>query len=571
MVGTICVAETTKGWQRCRILKLHEQNACDVSLIDIGMKERVKWNDLRMLDGKWFQTKPLAIRCTLVSIMSAHSIDRVTMLQQQEFSRILQAKTDFYVFCNRSDVVSSDIFLYYKLENQFRCVNEIFPSDTLTDDSSIDETEMSMRIGNRTPSTGEHFSPKDPSIERSGNEFQMTKMELENSGVENETPTNHIDQNGNHKINKHVEEHEQEHELRNPTPPLDKLVSKPEPVIVKHIDGIDGIYICFKQYLPGVKRLRFQIQNCVHLQPDISPRSWKIGDYCLVFDSFDGISEWLRGLIVKIIDSKTYEIYLRDDGKTIESSVYNLKAISEDLKKVRDFTWKMKLSYIQMEKNCPSEKINDLLGDIVAGCDDIAISALRENNAIILWGIKRLSGALLPERYDYININEELVKQKVATTRVDFNDINNAVNNLVNKKSIELDDSDDDRVVTNRKKDVKRWLTSQPILKREFVAFPQYFTQQKMYLSVLEANRKTIAEEIYKVLNKKGQAAELEKRDSLEWKTEDACFAPFGGDRNYYRATVRRVNFAKNSCVVCILLGHIKNVFKFSLKLSLFY
>lgn len=552
-VGTICAAKTTKGWQRCRILKLHGKNTCDVLLIDIGMKERVKWDDLRLLNDKWFQTKPFAIRCSLVSMISANSIDRVTMLKQQEFTRILQAKTDFYVVCNRPDVVSSDIFLYYKFENQFRCVNAIFPSDTMSDNSSIDETEMSTKIGHRTPSSGEHFSLKDSLIQRSEeNQLQIKEMEHENN-----EPKNHIDQNGNHTNNKNV--NEQEQEPRNPAPSIDKLVSKPEPIIVKHIDGIDGIYICFKKYLTGVKRLRFQVQNCVQQTPDTYQRSWKVGEYCLVFDLFDGISEWLRGRIVSIIDSETYEIYLRDDGKTIESSAYNLKPIDEELKKVRDFTWKMKLSYIQMEKSCPKNTFNELLCDIISGYDEIAISALRKSNGIILWGIKRLVGALLPERYEYVNINEELVKHNVATTAVEFGDINDAINNLVNKEIIELDDSDDDQTdqnqykVTDRKNEAKRWLPSQPIAKREFVVFPQYFTQQKMYVSVLEASRKTTAEEIRQILIKKGKAKELEKRDSVEWKKDDACFAPFGNERHYYRATLRRVNFAKNTCVVCII------------------
>lgn len=630
-VGIICAAKTSKGWQRCRILKLHDKNTCDALLFDIGRKERVNWNDLRMLNGKWIDIKPLASRCSLVSVNSAHSIDRFTLQQQQAFTEILQTQSEFYVFVNRPDVISSDVFLYYKCDNHFYCVNEVFPSESSTDDSSVDETETSMRVGIRTPAAEMSSQPKEifhigrfettssmpqseqqfvqkttkeishvgrfettllmpqseqqkieqniePKIEQNNQQQFNQQIEQQNgNSIGNGKEPSHelqknekVDQNGvvkhanGHTNVSEVEVEDQEDESQYSVPQLDRLLSKPEPVVVKHIEGINEIHICFEKYLSGLSRLRFDIQKYVqHISTAKAEpqQNWKVGDSCLVFDSFDGYSEWLRGTIVSINGLEKCGVYLRDVGKTIESPVNNLKPINDDLHRVRDFTWKMKLSYIKMEKGCPLETANELLYDLVCSYDKVAISALHENDnkdwGIILWGIKRGSQVLLPERFTYVNINEELVKNKVATTRVQFDGINHLINDLVNKKPLEYEESEDiqkttqNYEVTDEIMEVKQWLPSDPIFKREFAAFPMYVSQNCV-LTVLEANRKTTAEELQSILDMKGQAKELVRRDSLEWKKEDACFARFNGDKKFYRATVRRVNFERNSCVVSI-------------------
>lgn len=105
------------------------------------------------------------------------------------------------------------------------------------------------------------------------------------------------------------------------------------------------------------------------------------------------------------------------------------------------------------------------------------------------------------------------------------------------------------RNVTDQIMEVNTWLPSERVAEKKFAAFPMHVSQQCI-ISVLEANRKTTADEILTILYKKNKAKELVKKAAVEWKQGDACFARFSEDRSFYRATVCRVNFARNSCMV---------------------
>lgn len=190
------------------------------------------------------------------------------------------------------------------------------------------------------------------------------------------------------------------------------------------------------------------------------------------------------------------------------------------------------MACIQKERNCPLYAIKELVVDILSEYDSVAISAISRSDSVILWGIK----IRLPDRYEYVNINEELVTYKVATTRIRFDTINEKINDLVNKNRNQY-----------QMKDVKRWLPSRSISKVEFIGYVQHITQQ-MCFWVLEEDRKKIADEIQSGL----EQIQLDVKDSIDWEECDACFAPFHTNGKYYRATIRYINVDLNSCMVCI-------------------
>lgn len=581
--GLICVAKTTKGWQRCRILKLHE-NSIDGLLFDIGIIERVNWHDLRIIKEQFTTKKPMAIRCTLINVITTQPIERFTIQDHQQFLQILKEQHDFYIFVNRPNFMSSDIYLYYKSDNQFHCVNNIFPAQTLTDNSSTEDEVTSEAIIANTSSAKSKSTSSDLSKSKSKHETHPVQEEIRTERIPDPIQT---DDNNDSFVT----------ELSDDMPPktieprpdshvclIERYkISKPWNVIVKHIVSIDEIYVCFVKYVEALNRIRFDVQNYVETVSPSEKNCWAIDEYCLAVDPTEGSGEWLRGKIVEIQAPDSCMVFLRDVGKTIKCKTNSLKEISKELQIVRDFTWKMKLSSVKIAKHWTKSMIKHLLHEMIESYDEMAISAVGDNNAgndwgVILWGIQKIFNALSPERTEFININESLVERGAATTDASFG----GIMEIVNPPSTEIIDEGpklfDDvqatiermklfnfeerqalcspQMVTDKRAEVKCWLPSEQIHEKKFVAFPMYVSR-KLIIHVLEANRKNMSDEIKDILEKKYRKNQLERKDSIEWKKEDACFARYDGDDRFYRATIRRVNYAKNSCVVRIVVPSI--------------
>lgn len=575
-LGIFCVAKTAShGWQRCRIVQLHTKNVCTVFLVDVGLNEHIAWMDLRLLDEKWCHQRPFANRCALIRLTSACPIDRVTRLQQQQFKKTLQAHENFHIFVNRPGTISSDIFLYYKLNDEFRCVNTIFPSGfSSTDDD--DDGDMEEKIGAKMPSqlhasgdggagdalirhTGSTFNVLN---EQSSNHFPLAPTEISKSASNVRTmPDIELNETSQHDAPKLLEH---------------QRLSKPETVLIRHIDEIGSIYVCFQRYNRILNMLRFKISEQIKETAECDGNTknnedvvWNVGDYCLVKGRFDGFTEWLRAKVTHMSmasDSETLaRVYLRDVGKSVGIGLHELKPIQNDrndcIRTVRDFTWKTRLALIEIghREGSPIAKI---LTSVLNDYDEIAMSVLDSSGDQfngILWGIKRNTRVLLPERIQLFNINEELVKQGHAVTDTSpstFECINKCIAesmNIIAEAPTSCcafgDNLTANYVVDDRQMDVDQWLRSEPIYQCEFPAFPMHVTH-KLVLSVLEANRKAVADQIKTICEKKFKSNELVRRDAVDWKKDDPCFVRFKCDGRFYRGSVRRVNFGKGFCVV---------------------
>lgn len=588
--GFICVVYSpTKGWQRCRILKLYENSTCNVLLIDIGIIERVAWIDLRMIDERHVTHKPFAVRCSLVNVKTARPIDRYTIQQHQQFLQILQNLPDFYIFVNRSNSMSSDIFLYNKMENEFHCVNNLFQSiDTVSsDNSSAGETTTNsntVSISNTKSSTQSEerkfsisvvemknveLSPSDK------NSIQMVGMSSIHSNGDLPQPSNEIE------CFEELKAEPPQNLEPSPQIPMEQEskilkkwsetceISKMWGASVRHIASLQEIYICFEKYVNIYKNLHFQLQTYTS---KTTKQSWTFDDHCLVVDPDDTSGAWLRGKITTMASKDSCIVYLRDIGKSIECKFSKLRTISHVLKIVRDFTWKHRLAFIDTidANELPSDPAQ-MLRNIIDSYEEIAFSGVQERNGnnnekgIILWGIKKTISPYGPDKNDYININEELVKLGIATTNISFDGILSVINppeehiddELIQLMRAEVDEhlrklngipQQNEALVSDKRTEVKAWLPSQKYPKKNVVVFPMYVSQ-RCTIYVQEATHQTMADEIEKIIKKMYRGKQLEKRDPIEWKKEDPCFARFD-ENNFYRATLRRVNYAKDSCVV---------------------
>ncbi|XP_031630084.1 uncharacterized protein LOC116345129 [Contarinia nasturtii] len=576
--GYICMAfSTTMSWQRCQILKLYENHQCNVLLLDVGIIERVNWTDLRMINEKYVMHKPIALRCSLANVKTTQPIDRYSLQKRQEFLNILQNQQhDFYIFVNRSNSMSSDIFLYYKVDNQFVCVNKLFTSiESVSENSSASEitsvsepnsmgtksepNSIQMEQSLSSPSDKGQHSIRMKSLSSTPSDQVVQPIQIERSGEPSKMAIEQSPKSSDKLIDS-------------------CKITKPWGVLVKYVVGIDEIYVRFTKYTAAYNQLRFKIKMSTECEPKKNKSGWMIGEYCLAIDPDDTSGDWLRGKIVAMNSFNSGFVFLRDIGKTIECKLANLRIINSELNRPRDFTWKIRLASIELAKDLPSNSDpNQLLRNIIDSFEELAFSALKDFNendqGAILWGIKTTCSALSPDKIEYVNINEELVESGVATTTKSFDGIMSVINPAQEHPSEEdtmktigeafrIDDMHFDKIngnlpmlqgndemwqVTDKRTEVTAWLPSEKYPKKNFVAFPMYVSQ-KCNIFVLEANRKTTADRIEKMLMQKYCGRQLERRVSIEWKKEDACFARYG--ERFYRATIRRVNFGKNLCVV---------------------
>lgn len=549
----------SNGWQRCRILRLHAKNVCTAFLLDIGRNEHVKWSDLRILDEKWCSQKPFAIRCAMVDMVSARPIDRCTLQQQRQLMKSLATNETFYISVSRPGTISTDIFLYTVDHGRFDCVNEIFPSClwSTDDDDDYGDGDDDTTLCPRASSDGTAVSANDAD-EPTTNEVSM------------------LDENQNEaKMDNKMNDNDDQSVSNQPISSNQQRLTKPEDVIVQHIDETGAIFVNIKKWKKALDTVRFKIQqhmlNAEHDDHCDGEMSWNVNDYCLLFGKFDGFTEWVRGKITSISIAtapathadQLAQVYLRDVGKSIEIPLRELRP-SHGIPNVQDFAWKTQLAFIEIkERDGQTSWIIKVLKKMMKAYEKIAISVVGSTGDqlnVILWGIIRNVRAMLPEKVELTNINEELVNRGYAVASIDFNGINDLIGGSINATTTDSPYYDSDNfqpnsslqseyAVTEERMDVTEWLPSEPISQREFAAYPMYVSH-KCVLSILEANRRSVADEMKAILERKHQANELERRDATEWKKEDPCFVRFSADGRFYRGSVRRVNLTKNTGVV---------------------
>lgn len=560
---------------------------CTAFLLDIGLREHINWMDLRMLDAKWCRQKPFAIRCSLIDVVSANPIDRCTLQQQQQLLQLLRMHWDFFISVNRSGTISSDIFLYYVMDTRFYCINEIFPSrststdDEATDDVDDDGIDETISSGSRTKTAVEAGASVDADVVMRSNATstfvtndrsseQMSVLDENQNELKKDSTANDIEM-------QEPGDHAAAMPKRQPTVLDQQLrLSMPEAVIVQHIDETGSIFVNFKKHKAALKFLRFEILKHTINDEDVVERddadlTWNVNDYCLVYGKFDGIAEWLRGKITQITTASAgkdveslAQVYLRDIGTFVEIPLNKLKRSIESIQNVRDFAWKLRLAFIEIEqRDGETAWIGKKLRKMLHAYDEIEISVLNSSAGqlnVILWGLIRNVRAMLPEKIELTNINEELANHGYAVASTEFQNINDLVGSLRNvTPDTPCYDSDNlqsnpttlhsNFQVTDQLMDFEEWLPSEPILRREFTAIPMYVSH-KCVLSILDADRSTVADQMKTILARKDKANELECRDATDWNKEDPCFVRFSADKQFYRGSVRRVNLKKNTCMV---------------------
>lgn len=429
-----CCKSVSNGWQRCKILKVYENKTCKVKLLDIGLNEYTAWRNLLMLDYSFAAVHSYANRCLLVDMKTAQPIDHYTQVHAKNIKNKINEyeHKQFYVFINRINIDNkNEIFLYYKRNNEFECLNEILPMD---DSSKEEENE------------GEKMEEKEMSQAKPNNDFKCSPRVDVVLCYFDSIDAVYLSLKGNDKARQYLHCDIQH--------------------FIRHEEETLKQSIAFKE-----------------------------SDLCLVaakiHDNDQNEMDWYRGKITSINAQNQCKVYLCDYGKEIEANVSELKVISEKLSKVQHLCRKYKLSCVEAKSLDISIRKEFL--NLCKNFDGLSISMFSMNmsNEIILWGVHKIIDPLAPTRYEYTNINRELAKTGMVTATNSFDGVSDLIKPQINSKPIENDDNSIDEYfkslnihhsgvedgpveyhVTDAKYEFTNWLPSEKIKKSEFIATP---------------------------------------------------------------------------------------------------
>lgn len=284
------------------------------------------------------------------------------------------------------------------------------------------------------------------------------------------------------------------------------------------------------------------------------------------------------------------QVQLRDYGHHVQVDKRSLLPISDGLRGVQDLVKKVRLYGVAASKaDVSSTTVHETAMALLKPFECMAVSFHMGSieAAVLLWGVRETIRPLAPNKYEYININQELINANVVHETQSLPDV--VQPEKARDKSGEVDDESWRQVInghqypweldfrseraqyslTTETTSFAHWRPAEPIDKLEFHAYPQYVSR-KLFFYVLDDYRKRVVEQInigiYNKLRNRVPTDTNRRKPHDEWKVGDACFAPF--DRTYHRATIKRISAAEKVCSVCALAGRALRMPAFGLVLG---
>lgn len=504
--GILCCAKINEKWFRAEIKSTKENETCKIFLIDVGSTNTVHWSCLKMINANVACVGKFIVQCSLIGTESAKPASNYTTKCLNEFNQICHSskmkEEQFCIFVNSIQSNCCQVYLYKTTNSMHTCINNAIIKEQSDTEKEYESSEMDSYI--------------------------------------------------------------------NP----DTLYSEKEKVCLMHIESLDEFYVCLKKTEKDLHKFQTGIQNwvynsCKDNNDCTMHLKWSPNDNCLVEKKF-----WFRGIIIDCISNRTFTVFLRDVGETIIVDITKLKPIDPKLCNVRNNIIKCKLVGI---KPCVGKlQANEAFSNCAKSFDQIAISIHGKPEksiiSVILWGINVCSHALTRDRAEWSNINLMLVDSSVtekdenfAAIDIGIKEINDT--NFLNDLEYSLDilniEIENDfyeyecaENENNQMYDVNMnlckvidWLPSEPIYQNEITCTVTYVSN-KCVIYALDMYRKSIANKMETIINRKIAKSESILLDASEWKKGQPCFARFQNDKLYYRATISRVYLSQGYCVV---------------------
>lgn len=485
--GIICCAQTdTNQWQRCQILQLHTSKECTIQLLDIGLIARVKWSNLRMLDENTFQTKPFAVRCSLLDHFNKR-IEHITFIQLTQFREIIEMQRKFYMFVAQVDTKSAAIYLYYKVNKTFKCLNKIFMENASTEDttSSIVVATESKPMSDRERIILSHFES------------------------------------------------------------IDSIYI----CMVKHQNAMDHLHEMMRQMADSTDDLLsidWKIDDhCIVEQTFDARKQWFRGRI-VSLDGNDECRIFLRD-VGRQIDAKLSALRPIDANcqniqnfalKCRLSSIYMNENTSAEL--VKGSLLDLINAYDELAASAYGTQKEVILWGVNRFNDDPYLPTRFEyaniNKTLVRLGLVTSTSSFK----DISNVYAERDKQKLIEINrnrkqleKDFDLIDEQIANgkLFVEPTI--------YTITTDIMDVRYWLPSEKIEKIQFIAYPMY-VNEKCEIFLMDDYRKGIADRMCEILHKRFKKKALKAIEPLQLRKNAPCFAPYNG--RFHRAVIRKVS-----------------------------
>lgn len=499
------------AWFRAIIDEIGKGATCKVRLIDSGCSTWTEWSKLRLLVENFIRWPAYAAQCKLSDVEAT------------------EAQTEwFHEFCDNSP----DLFaLITAMGSDGCCEVLLYSSDSSSEYKCINQTMPA--------------APKSVIENDSGNENR----------VDSSIGSSHR--------------------------------SRPQMIEILHMESLNSFFIELEQDKAGIQRLLTDVQRyaCSLEASTIGECKWKVNDYCLVQVQRPNKSPnyWYRGQIVAVWKTK-FEVYLRDEGVTVSVKDFlRIRPVCDTLCDVRSRAIECRLSGINPIHHLDDDDVTERFMKIVNKFDRLAVSVQekpKEEDCILpvlLWGVKMKYDENLMLQYEWSNINRLLVDKRLAETNEKFElvdvrindepkikeriavEVNNELENVefVGEEiggdidfGIEPAHGHDEYELRDDICAVEEWLPSDKIYKTKYVSTVTYVST-KCVVYVLDVYRRSVAETMQKKITEHVMQQKLEAVHSTDWIKDvgQACFARFL-DRNYYRASIRRICREHDYCIV---------------------
>lgn len=501
-VRIICCVEFEGAWFRAIIEEIGKEATCKVRLIDSGNITWTKWSCLRILDEKFARIAAYSAKCKLIGVDET------------------EAQTEWFnAFCNRW----ADAFVHINgIGSDGSCEVLLYSSDA----------SNKCSINNRMTQMG----PTTETIEHSTNQ------------------------------------------------------DRPEMIEILRMDSLASFFIEMVQDKAGIQRLLTDVQRyaCNMDESAISDYyKWKINDFCLVqlLRPSKSPHYWYRAKIVAVRQCGGFDVFLRDEGVTetvIDRS--RMRPIDDHLCDVRNRAIRSRFSGVMpfQDHDEDDEHVVKKCMEIISKFDRLAISVHEEPRdcilPILLWGGTMKYDENLLLRFEWTNVNRLLVDKGLAEKGEHFQLIDITINDEPEGEeriAVEVDNEleniqfvgdeiganidfgirpavgHDEYDLNDAIQTVDKWLPADKISKQKFVATVTYVST-KCVVHVLDPYRRSVAETMQKRITEHvAQQQMISTMHNTNWIKEvgQACFARFT-DRNYYRASIRRISTENEMCLV---------------------
>lgn len=529
--GMVCAINDGQDWVRGCIEDMGNNGIRDVMLVDKGRVIKSKWHHLRYLTNDFMD---LCKQATKFKLADVEPIDG------NEYSE--ECKKVFKKICK-----SKFITVHVHRSGTF---NEVTMS-TVSDQQEININSELVQIGFAKP-TGVG------SIAKQNVSEKVASWLCDYRKSQNETDTN--------------EE-------------TDSDSMKRDIVVIKHFVNPSEIYFQFAKREKEIKRIDDKLQQHItnlrllgEMDANVQAE-WTVGSYCCIrAELLEKHSFWYRGLVL-CKNALTYTVFLLDIGQTLTDVLSNQMApIDEKLAKIQQGVVRCHLALqnpLAHNNGDWTKTASEIFIEYIKRFEVIAVTADEKHEdgqsfGMTFWGRRIVkAGALSSPGHDWVNINDYLVHMGLSKPDNQHLSVNGSTEEsmysrigtdysakqakiMIDAYKLQSEREEQHIKVKSLRSseklvyDLESWIPAAQINLSSFNAYVTCVDSNLVFF-LHHSDQKEIIDKMKIRINE--IAKPISNPENTSWRVGQPCLAKFV-DNNYYRAEIRSVNSARQTCNV---------------------